>query len=149
MKPNQILRRLYVSVVNIRFPFSTARKTQASRAFGLWNYHWRTWKDISEWSPPRSPLLPQWWLLSKSVLFKPSKFRRAPQGDPPKGIIFPCGLGESSPSCGHPTLQSLQWEFIIPSHFKCPNTAYIWKIWAQWHSGHLGQEQHRALPGSS
>ena len=58
-------RRLFVLVVNMIFSLSTARKAQASRAFGLWNCRWRTWKDLSEWSPSRSPVLPQRRLFSK------------------------------------------------------------------------------------
>lgn len=150
-----------MSVVNVIFSLSTARKASASRAFGLWNCHWRTWKDLSEWSPSRSPVLPQWRLFSKCCLFKPSKYRRAPQGDIRSSQIgslsFLIDLGSSAlfPWSSWITIitegtiiiivMSLSSYLMIES---AQGPSNIGRLEAQWYSGLLGWEGHGVLPGS-
>lgn len=117
------------------FLFSTAGKAQAPWTHGLWNRHWRTWKDLSEWPSSRSPVLPQWRLFSKCPLFKPSKFRRDPQGDPPKGAMFPCRFGELSAL----PVATLQHSHCSESPHLALESAQrsckVGRVRAQWHSG--------------
>ena len=144
------------------FSLSTARKASASRAFGLWNCHWRTWKDLSEWPASGSPVLPQWRLFSKCYLFKPSEYRRAPQGDIRSSRIgslsFLIDLGNSAfflwSSCitiiteGTITViivMSLSSYLMIES---AQGPSNVGRLEAQWYSGHLGWEGHGVLPGS-
>lgn len=152
-----MLRRskiLHVSdnvIFNVIFCLSTARKASASRAFGLWNCHWRTWKELSEWSPSRSPVLPQWRLFSKCCLFKLSKYKRAPQGDirssQTGSLTLLIDLGSSAlflwSSCitiiteGTITIiivMSLSSYLMIES---AQGPSNVGRLEAQWYSGHL------------